>query len=155
VLFCSRLWKTESKQKIAIFAENRDHSIGPGHTAWQRRGCPEVSSSSWGTPSARRRRSGTFGLAPRRQDLRPRIEPTTTAQKFRVIPPICNIASTKLHTYAVKQGYQIGRTFAHRAIVYVGQFCENYKKQSFGQLFSPGKSNLFILAKKWVGLLFG
>jgi hypothetical protein len=63
---------------------------------------------------------------------------------------IDEFVSTYIH------GDQIGRIFAHWAIIYFGQWFEKLQKENiFWAAFSHGTSYVFILSKKRVGLHFG
>jgi hypothetical protein len=56
----------------------------------------------------------------------------------------------------VPQGDQIGRIFAYWAIVFFGQFFENYRRGTNSwATFFHGKSNALILTKIELGLHFG
>jgi hypothetical protein len=54
------------------------------------------------------------------------------------------------------QGGQIGRIFAHWAIVYCGQFLENYRSSpNFWTTIFLGKKYVLSLTIKLVGIYFG
>jgi hypothetical protein len=65
--------------------------------------------------------------------------------------PLCHDRERHIHD----QGDQIGRFFAYLAIVYNGQFCENYKSwPNFGATFFYCKSYALVVTKMGLAAFF-